>query len=98
MKISDNKSKESKVQSALDLGNWISIIITLLASYFLIKWMLPSKMSMMFFGEGYRIVSSINVFGAGGIRDKNDILLISKIGASGWLCSTAIHLNLIGRF
>ena len=42
--------------------------------------------------------SSINVFGAGGIRDKNDILLISKIGASGWLCSTAIHLNLIGRF
>ena len=64
VKISDNKSKESKVQSALDLGNWISIIITLLASYFLIKWMLPSKMSMMFFGEGYRIVSSINVFGA----------------------------------
>ena len=64
VKISDNKSKESKVQSALDLGNWISIIITLLASYFLIKWMLPSKMSMMFFGEGYQIVSSINVFGA----------------------------------
>ena len=64
VKISDNTSKESKVQSALDLGNWISIIITLLASYYLIDWMLPSKMSMMFFGEGYRIVSSINVFGA----------------------------------
>ncbi len=64
VKINDNTSKESKVQSALDLGNWISIIITLIVSYFLIEWMLPSKMSMMFFGEGYRIVSSMNVFGA----------------------------------
>jgi len=64
VKINENSSKESKVQSALDLGNWISIFITLVASYFLIKWMLPKTMNMMFFGEGYREVSSFNVFGA----------------------------------
>ncbi len=44
------------------------------------------------------INSSVNLFGAGGIRDKSDILLTSKAGASGWLCSTAIHFNLIGDF
>ncbi|MBL30450.1 MAG: sodium-translocating pyrophosphatase [Flavobacteriaceae bacterium] len=64
VKINENSSKESKVQAALDLGNWISIFITLVASYFLIKWMLPKTMNMMFFGEGYREVSSFNVFGA----------------------------------
>jgi len=64
VKISDNDAKESKVQAALDLGNWASIGITLIASYFLIDWMLPETMKMMFFGEGYKEVSSINVFGA----------------------------------
>ena len=64
VKVSDNDARESKVQAALDLGNWTSIIITLFASYFLIDWMLPSKMSMMFFGEGYKDISSQNVFGA----------------------------------
>ena len=64
VKISDNDAKESKVQLALDMGNWVSIVITLIVSYFLIKWMLPETMSMMFFGEGYKDVSSINVFGA----------------------------------
>jgi|TARA_Y100000992_G_scaffold195511_1_gene132946 K(+)-stimulated pyrophosphate-energized sodium pump len=64
VRIKDNSSKESKVQNALDLGNWISIIITLITSYFLIEWMLPSEINMMFFGEGYKKVSSINVFGS----------------------------------
>ena len=64
VKISDNNAKESKVQAALDLGNWASIVITLIASYFLIDWMLPKTMSMMFFGEGYKDISSMNVFGS----------------------------------
>ncbi|MBC90816.1 MAG: sodium-translocating pyrophosphatase [Flavobacteriaceae bacterium] len=64
VRIKDNSSKEPKVQNALDLGNWISIIITLITSYFLIEWMLPSEINMMFFGEGYKKVSSINVFGS----------------------------------
>lgn len=63
--IKNNDAKEAQVQKALDLGNWTSIIITLIASYFLIDWMLPDSMSMKFFGEsGMREVSSMNVFWA----------------------------------
>ena len=60
--IKDNNAKESQVQKALDMGNWTSIIITLVASFFFIKWMLPETMQMSFFGEGIKDVSSINVF------------------------------------
>ncbi|MGB1449675.1 MAG: sodium-translocating pyrophosphatase [Flavobacteriaceae bacterium] len=62
VKIADNTAKEAKVQAALDLGNWASIIITLIASYFLIDWMLPETLTMNFFGEGNKAVASINVF------------------------------------
>jgi K(+)-stimulated pyrophosphate-energized sodium pump len=62
VKISDNNATESKVQKALDLGNWVAIIITLIVSYFLIDWILPEKINMKFFGEGYKIIPSINVF------------------------------------
>ena len=62
--IKNNEAKEAKVQAALDLGNWASIVITLIASYFLIDWMLPSTMTMNFFGEGTKEIPSINVFGA----------------------------------
>ena len=64
VRISDNSAKEAKVQAALDLGNWASIIITLVASYFLINWMLPETLTMNFFGEGDKAIPSINVFGA----------------------------------
>lgn len=60
--IKDNTAKEAQVQKALDLGNWVSIILTLGASYFLIQWMLPETMQMSFFGEGLQDVSSMNVF------------------------------------
>ncbi|HBI40462.1 MAG TPA: sodium-translocating pyrophosphatase [Tenacibaculum sp.] len=60
--IKDNSAKEAQVQKALDLGNWISIIITLTASFFLIKWMLPETLQMNYFGEGIQEVNSINVF------------------------------------
>ncbi len=62
--IKDNTAKEAEVQKALDTGNWASILITLAASFFLIKWMLPETMQMNFFGEGLRDVSSMNVFWA----------------------------------
>ena len=64
VKISDNNAKEAKVQAALDLGNWASIIITLIASYFLIDWMLPETLTMNFFGEGNKAIPSMNVFWA----------------------------------
>ncbi|WP_411030208.1 sodium-translocating pyrophosphatase [Spongiimicrobium sp. 3-5] len=62
VKISSNDAKESQVQKALDLGNWTAIVLTLIASYFLIDWMLPETMNMKFFGEGYKTISSMNVF------------------------------------
>ncbi|MBT4904908.1 MAG: sodium-translocating pyrophosphatase [Flavobacteriaceae bacterium] len=64
VKISSNDAKESKVQMALDLGNWAAIAITLVACYFLIDWMLPPTMNMKFFGEGYKSILSLNVFWA----------------------------------
>jgi len=51
------KDEKSNVQNALNLGNWSSIIITAIASFFLVKWMLPATLSL----RGYEF-SSINVF------------------------------------
>jgi K(+)-stimulated pyrophosphate-energized sodium pump len=62
--IKNNDAKEPQVQKALDTGNWAAIILTLIASFFLIKWMLPARMEMLFFGEGSRMISSLNVFWA----------------------------------
>ena len=62
VKIKDNTAKEAQVQTALDLGNWVSIGLTLIASYFLIDWMLPETIQMNFFGEGLLAVPSRHVF------------------------------------
>ncbi len=60
--IKNNDAKEAQVQKALDTGNWAAIILTLIASFFLIKWMLPATITMNFFGEAARVIPSINVF------------------------------------
>lgn len=63
VKIKDNDARESQVQKALDTGNWTAIVLTLIASYFLIDWMLPDVMNMKFFGELVpRNIPSMNVF------------------------------------
>jgi K(+)-stimulated pyrophosphate-energized sodium pump len=62
VKIKNNEAKEAQVQKSLDLGNWTSILLTLITSFFLIQWMLPETMQMQFFGEGMKEVASINVF------------------------------------
>ena len=62
VRISSNDAKEAQVQKALDMGNWVSIIITLVASWFLIRWMLPMTMEMKFFGEGVKMIPSRHVF------------------------------------
>ncbi|MDC0637163.1 sodium-translocating pyrophosphatase [Flavobacteriaceae bacterium] len=60
--IKNNDAKEAQVQKALDMGNWTAILLTLVASWFLIDWMLPETMTMNFFGEGAKEIASINVF------------------------------------
>ncbi|KRP01398.1 MAG: inorganic pyrophosphatase, partial [Polaribacter sp. BACL8 MAG-120619-bin41] len=62
VRISSNDAKESQVQRALDTGNWVAIALTLVASWFLIDWMLPATLQMNFFGEGIKDIPSINVF------------------------------------
>lgn len=51
------KDDKSNVQTALNLGNWSSILITAIASFFIVKWMLPETLSL----RGYAF-TSINVF------------------------------------
>ncbi|RZK78844.1 MAG: sodium-translocating pyrophosphatase [Pedobacter sp.] len=51
------KGEKSNVQNALNLGNWSSIVITAIASFFIVKWMLPETLSL----RGYEF-TSINVF------------------------------------
>jgi K(+)-stimulated pyrophosphate-energized sodium pump len=62
VKIKNNEAREAQVQKSLDMGNWTAIILTLIASYFMINWMLPETMQLKFFGEGYKEVAAQNVF------------------------------------
>ena len=39
-------SEDGSVQGALNLGNWLSIVLTVFASYFLTQWMLPNEMEI----------------------------------------------------
>ena len=60
--IKDNNAKEKQVQSALNVGNWISIALTAVACFVLVKYMLPPTLKMSFYGEGIKEIESINVF------------------------------------
>ncbi len=51
------KDEKSNVQTALNLGNWSSIAITAIASFFIVKWMLPENLVL----RGYEF-TSMNVF------------------------------------
>lgn len=62
VRISSNDAKESQVQKALDIGNWVAIGITAAAGWFLIRWMLPETLRMNFFGEGLKEIPSRHVF------------------------------------
>lgn len=66
--IKNNEAKESEVQGALNFGNWLSIGLVAVASFFLVRWMLPAQtMTMGFFVGGaegfeYKVISSMRVF------------------------------------
>ncbi|WP_374164199.1 sodium-translocating pyrophosphatase [Arcticibacter sp. MXS-1] len=40
------KNETDSVQNALNTGNWLSIILTAIASYFAVQWLLPDTMSI----------------------------------------------------
>jgi K(+)-stimulated pyrophosphate-energized sodium pump len=56
------KDENGDVQKALNIGNWSSLLLTLVSVFFLIKWILPAQMTMDFFGEEAKIVTSMDVF------------------------------------
>jgi len=63
IRIKDNSAKEAEVQRALNTGNIFSILLTLIASWFLIDYLLPETINgMKFFGEASRNVAATNVF------------------------------------
>jgi len=62
VKITSDSAKEKQVQKALNIGNWVSIILTAIACFFLVQYMLPQTMKMEFFGEGVKEITSIRVF------------------------------------
>jgi K(+)-stimulated pyrophosphate-energized sodium pump len=51
------KDDKSNVQNALNLGNWSSMLLTVVASYFIVDWMLPETLNL----RGYEF-SKLNVF------------------------------------
>ncbi|MFB5946190.1 sodium-translocating pyrophosphatase [Albibacterium profundi] len=48
------KNETSNVQSALNLGNWASIILTAIASFFAVKWIMPESMIL----RGYEFTNT----------------------------------------
>lgn len=62
VKIKGEDAKESKVQAALNFGNWSAIVLTAIASYFIIDLILPPIMTMDFFGVGLVEIPSLGVF------------------------------------
>ena len=64
IRINSNDAKEQEIQNALNIGNWSSIVMTAIASYFIINFMLPENMKMDFFEVGIKEIPRINVFGS----------------------------------
>ena len=62
VKIKSDDAKEPEVQKALNYGNWVSIALTAISCYVLVKYMLPETMNMNFFGEGLQEISAMRVF------------------------------------
>jgi K(+)-stimulated pyrophosphate-energized sodium pump len=62
VRISNNDAKEAEVQRALNVGNITSIVLSAIAGWFLVQWMLPSTIKMTFFGEGVLDIPNRHVF------------------------------------
>jgi K(+)-stimulated pyrophosphate-energized sodium pump len=63
VRVKDNaEANADTVQGALNAGNWVSILLTAIACFPIIKWMLPATMTMNFFGRGGVVISNDRVF------------------------------------
>ncbi len=57
--IKSNDAKAAQVMGALNKGNWFSIALVAISSYFLVTWMLPETMKMNFFESNGNILKDI---------------------------------------
>ncbi len=55
------KKDSDSVMNALNMGNWSSMVLTAIASYFLIQWMMPAEMEFVR-GDVHRVITSMQVF------------------------------------
>ncbi len=55
------KGEDSSVMNALNMGNWSSMVMTAVSSYFLIDWMLPAEMTFSR-GDVQTVITSMDVF------------------------------------
>jgi len=63
VRISSNEAKENQVQRALNIGNITSILLSAIAGWFLVQWMLPETIQMKFFGMAEAVaIPSRHVF------------------------------------
>ncbi len=63
IRVKNNEAKEADVQRALNVGNITSILISAIAGWFLVDWLLPETITgMEFFGEGVKNIPSRHVF------------------------------------
>lgn len=61
--VKDNNAKEDQVQKALNIGNITAIILSAVAGWFLVDWLLPETIvGMNFFGEDPKDIPSRHVF------------------------------------
>lgn len=56
------KEGNTNVQGALNKGNTVSLLLTAVACYPIIKWMLPEFVKMNYFGEGMVNVNTNNIY------------------------------------
>jgi len=69
------KSETDSVQKALNIGNWASIILTAIATYFVVQWMLPE-------GEFHMVRDEVNGVVKAGIIPftKNGVFMSIVVG------------------
>ncbi len=68
VRIADDKGN---VQKALNIGNWASIIITTVACYFLVMWMMPAQMTFL----------RVDVLGNNPVITNNGVFLAILVGS-----------------
>lgn len=70
------KGEDSNVQNALNVGNWMSIVLTAIATFFVVNWMLPDGNLHLIRDE-----ASLNVLKAGGVEfTKTGVFLAIVVG------------------